>query len=55
MYSDEVRNIENRKMHLQRLQDGYMAMKEEISAALKEDLGYNDFMSEFGAHVTVQG
>lgn len=29
---------------------GYEAMKDEISLALKKDLGLNEFMAEFGAH-----
>jgi hypothetical protein len=56
---DELRNnlafniaqsLNQREKALRGLIDGYEALKPEFEAALKEDLGYNAFLSNFAAH-----
>lgn len=49
-YSGATRSTKFRKQAIQRLHDGYVALQDEISAALKEDLGLNEFTANFGAH-----
>lgn len=48
--SNTTSQLEFREQALDQLINGYTAMIPEIDHALKEDLGYNTFMSNFVAH-----
>jgi hypothetical protein len=49
-YDGCTRPVKFRKQALSRLLEGYIALEEEITAALKLDLGLNDYVANFGAH-----
>ena len=48
--SNRTSQLEFREQALEQLINGYTAMIPDIDQALKEDLGYNAFMSNFVAH-----
>jgi hypothetical protein len=47
---DIVQSLDHREKALKRLIEGYEAYKPQIDEALKYDLGYSPFLSNFAAH-----
>lgn len=50
-----AQTLDHREKALKRLVEGYEALKPEFEAALKADLGYNSFLSNFAAHSVTLG
>jgi hypothetical protein len=50
-----VQSLDQREKALKRLVEGYEALKPEFDAALKADLGYNSYLSNFAAHSVTLG
>ena len=50
-----AQDITHREKSLQKLIEGYEAFKPQFDEALKQDLGYNPFLSNFAAHSITLG
>jgi aldehyde dehydrogenase (NAD+) len=49
----ETKSTAFRKAAIKRLLEGYCAMEKDFNAALKIDLGLNEFICEIGAHAII--
>jgi hypothetical protein len=47
---DIVQSLDQREKALKRLIEGYEILRPQIDEALKQDLGYSPFLSNFAAH-----